>query len=108
MGPSPRFGLPQRFVPLAVVRAKIKLTVWMMIVTPAAREEFGMPRKRTLNRKDYIGDFEEEGEAKKEEEEAEEEEEADEADEEEGADAEAEDEGDDEEAPKPVKKPKKK
>jgi cobalamin biosynthesis protein CobT len=71
-----------------------------------------MARKRTLNRKDFIGDFDEEAEGKK----AEDEEEGDEeeADEEEAEEAEAEEEpgddeggGDDEEAPKP-KKPKKK
>lgn len=68
-----------------------------------------MARKRTLNRKDFIGDYEEEGEAKKDEEEAEDEEEADEAEDEEAeAEAEPDEEaGDEEEAPKP-KKPKKK
>src|SRR5262249_36136157 len=70
-----------------------------------------MPRKRTLNRKDYIGDFEEE-ETKKESEEAEDEDDAEEKDEDEEAegDAEPDDEGgDDEEAPKkPAKKPPKK
>jgi hypothetical protein len=70
-----------------------------------------MPRKRTLNRKDYIGDFEEE-ETKKETEEAEDEGDAEEKDEDEEAEGDAESDeegGDDEEAPKkPAKKPKKK
>lgn len=70
-----------------------------------------MARKRTLNRRDFIGDYEEEGEAKKDEAEGEEEEEADEADEEEGEEAEAEagdeEAADEEEAPKPKKVKKK-
>jgi hypothetical protein len=72
-----------------------------------------MARKRTLNRKDFIGDFDEEAEGKKAEDEEGDEEEADEeeADEAEAEEEAADDEGgggdDDEEAPKP-KKPKKK
>lgn len=71
-----------------------------------------MPRKRTLNRMDYRGDFDEEGEPKAaaEEEEKDEDEEADE-EEDEAPDADADEEpseADDEDAPKPVKKVKKK
>lgn len=69
-----------------------------------------MARKRTLNRKDFIGDYEEENETKKDDEEGEDEEETDEAEEEEGeeVDAEADEEaGDEEEAPKPKKVKKK-
>lgn len=72
-----------------------------------------MARRRTLNRMDYRGDFDEEGEPKAaEDEEKDEEEEADEEEEGEGeaeADEEGGDAGDDEDAPpKPAKKPKKK
>jgi hypothetical protein len=70
-----------------------------------------MGKKRTLNRMDYRGDFEEEGgEAKAEEEEKDEDEEADEEEEAEGeveAEAEPDEEGagdEDEEAPKPKTK----
>src|SRR5258708_4921598 len=69
-----------------------------------------MARKRTLNRMDFRGEFDEEGgEAKKEaEEETEEEEEGEEEEEAEGEEEAEEEGGDDEEAPKPVKKAKKK
>lgn len=70
-----------------------------------------MPRKRTLNRMDYRGDFDEEGEPKAAEEEEKDEDEEGDEEEDESAEADAEEEpsdGDDEEAPKPVKKVKKK
>ncbi len=72
-----------------------------------------MGRKRTLNRMDFRGDFDEEGAEKAEAEETEEDEEEVEAEDDEEAEAEAEGEpdeepsDDEEEAPKPVKKKKK-